>query len=81
MIPLTVHPFRALHLEHVRRRHVEHGNALLVERRHAHDGITDRLEGPVNESPHGVDPSLLRGVDEAAVDPARHPVQLETAKL
>ena len=74
---LTVHPLGALHLEHVGRGHVEHRDALGVVRRHAHDGVADHLEGPVLEGPHGVDPRLLGRVDEAAVDPARHPVQLE----
>jgi hypothetical protein len=78
---LTVHPFRALHLENVGRRHVEHRDPLRVEGGHAEDRVADHPEGSVLEGSHRVHPSLLGRVDEAAVDPARHSVELKMIDL
>lgn len=51
-------------------------DAILVLDRHAQDGISVHLEGPVLERSHGVDPGLLCGVHEAGVDPACHSIDL-----
>lgn len=75
---LTVHSLGRQHSEHVRRRVVLERDSLRVPGWHSQLGVAARLhlELALGECPHGVDPGLLRGVHEAAVDPRGHPVNL-----
>ena len=80
-VVLTEHPLRRQHPQHVRCRVVLHGDPVDVLGRETQDGIALHLEGTVLEGPHGVDPGLLRGVDEAGVYPARHAVELQITRM
>ena len=70
------HPLRVELGEKVGGGSVHKGDSHLVERRHSFSRVSLHAQGPVLEAPHGVDPGLLGGVDEASVYPAGHGVLL-----